>query len=185
MYRLHTYLIKTSGAWRSTPVIIRQVSPESPKIFALIKELYQCCNGNWNFFLDQRLLGSNKSETEEFLQRFLWYAAKFLTWESTLSVFYLLPEIRANKDQVDAKNLHKRARRAKICPRRPWVNSRGYMLNIVESDGSLQRMFCSDALYNSCATWISQSRGTKCLLPGSRDSYGTRPRRYRCLYRQE
>lgn len=79
MFDSHTYLTKISGAWQSTPIILRQVSPESPKIFALIKELYQCCNGNWNLFVDRGLLGSNTSEMGESLQQFLWYAATFLS----------------------------------------------------------------------------------------------------------
>jgi dipeptidyl-peptidase-3 len=68
-----------SGVWKSVPIIFRQVSPESPEIFALIKELYGYYRGDWNKLLDSGVLGLNESEAKDVVDQFLWYAATFLS----------------------------------------------------------------------------------------------------------
>ncbi|KAL2810454.1 dipeptidyl peptidase III [Aspergillus granulosus] len=61
------------AAWGGTRIILRQVSPEANGIFDLIMALYRSCRGDWN----QLAINSNVSREE--LQRFLDYAALFLS----------------------------------------------------------------------------------------------------------
>lgn len=60
------------AAWLGARIILRQVSPESPAIFDFILELHRTCSGDW-----QSLIGPDVSS--EHLQRFLTYAATFLS----------------------------------------------------------------------------------------------------------
>src|SRR3978361_1891399 len=65
---------KCSGAWQGVPIILRQVSPEAPTIFALIKELHRECVVRGELLINHEIL----QESEE-LQQFLSYAATFLS----------------------------------------------------------------------------------------------------------
>ncbi len=70
----------TSAAWAGTNIILRQVSPEAPMIFALIIELYKSCTGNWPSLLDQDgLKDIPLAEAEESLKQFLFYSATFMS----------------------------------------------------------------------------------------------------------
>ncbi|KAL2024244.1 hypothetical protein VTK56DRAFT_9400 [Thermocarpiscus australiensis] len=61
------------AAWFGTRIILRQVSPESPRIFDFITELYRACGGNWD-----ALVAPGDISNED-LDRFLKYAAMFLS----------------------------------------------------------------------------------------------------------
>lgn len=66
------------------------MSTESPSIYALIKELYEHCNGFWDSILDQKMLEFARigcADSKDGLDRFLWYAATFL---SNLGNYYVL-----------------------------------------------------------------------------------------------
>lgn len=52
---------------------MRQVSPESNRIFDLIIELYRSCSGRWTVFVDEGRV------SKEELSAFLDYAALFLS----------------------------------------------------------------------------------------------------------
>ncbi|KAJ5618520.1 hypothetical protein N7528_006631 [Penicillium herquei] len=68
------------AAWAGTRIILSQVSPESPHIFDLIRELYKACGSNWESLLDQTTVSSRpRNESEKYLQEFLRYAATFLS----------------------------------------------------------------------------------------------------------
>ncbi|KFY97748.1 hypothetical protein V500_01932 [Pseudogymnoascus sp. VKM F-4518 (FW-2643)] len=68
------------AAWAGTNIILHQVSPEAPEIFALIVELYKSCAGNWLSLLDQDGLKNIPfAEAEESLKQFLFYAATFMS----------------------------------------------------------------------------------------------------------
>lgn len=60
------------AAWLGTRIILRQVSPESEKIFDLIIQLYHSCGGRW-----QALSEELKIPADE-MTKFLDYAATFL-----------------------------------------------------------------------------------------------------------
>ncbi|KAH6842422.1 peptidase family M49-domain-containing protein [Chaetomium sp. MPI-CAGE-AT-0009] len=61
------------AAWFGTRIILRQVSPESLPIFDFILKLHRACAGKWD------VLAKTRGICSEELQRFLVYAATFLS----------------------------------------------------------------------------------------------------------
>lgn len=60
------------AAWHGSRIVMRQVSPESPKIFDFIMDLYDACKGQWAILVDECGI------TPEELASFLEYSATFL-----------------------------------------------------------------------------------------------------------
>ncbi|KAG2420223.1 hypothetical protein HFD88_005023 [Aspergillus terreus] len=82
------------AAWAGTRIVLRQVSPEAPQIFDLIRELYKACQGNWKSLLNTPSLAAGlRDEQERHLQEFLSYAATFF---SNMGNYYCAPAICAS-----------------------------------------------------------------------------------------
>src|SRR5687768_17115007 len=76
------FAICFSAAWHGTRIVLRQVSPESIGIFALLLGIHDLCSGDWDKLVGECGVG------HEDVDAFLDYGARFL---SNLGNYYVCP----------------------------------------------------------------------------------------------